>query len=115
LDAASAIVAPLAAKDLVEGHVTQNEAEVVKADARLVEMKKKYEADKVLASIASDAYKTGNVANAGAVALVAQADIDLTRLTPYLAQAKLAGDRSAAYHKFYNDFTSKAAAHKVLA
>lgn len=100
---------------MVEGHVTQNEAEVDKADARLVEMKKKYEASKVLASVASDAYAMGNVANAAAVALVAQADVDLARLTPFLAQAKLAGDRSAAYHKFYNDFTAKAAAHKILA
>lgn len=57
---------------------------------------------KVTAANTAAALTAGSVADAAAKVKVAEADVEIARLTPYLAKAKNAGTRASAYYNFYN-------------
>lgn len=59
----------------------------------------------VVAANAADALTKGSVADAAAKVKIAAAEVEIARLTPFIAAAKNAGTRASAYFKFYNDYT----------
>ena len=64
----------------------------------------------VVAANAAAALTAGSVKDVAAKKAIASADIEIARLTPFIAAANKAGLRATAYYKFYNDFTTDAKA-----
>lgn len=109
-NAGDAIVAPLAAKDKVTTQYNNAVTEHSKATARQEKLEMELEPLKVAAANAVEALAAGKVKDVQADVDVAEAGVVIARLDPFLTAAKKAGDRAAAYFKFYNDYTVDAKA-----
>lgn len=101
-DLLALIVDPLAAKTKIEGQYANAVIEHNSGKARLAALNTDLAAAKVVAANAAAALTAGSVADAAAKVQVAEAEVEISRLTPYLAKAKNAGTRANAYYDFYN-------------
>jgi len=109
-DADDLIAAPLAAKDKV---IAQYDNAVIERDAakvRLTALETALAPLEVKAANCDAALTAGSVKDVAAKKAIAEAKVEIARLTPFITAAENAGTRASAYFKFYNDFTVDAKA-----
>lgn len=104
-DADALITAPLAAKDKIDAQYANAVIERDAAKARLAALETSLEPLEVVAANAAAALTTGSAGDVAAKVKVAEAGVEISRLTPFITAANNAGTRASAYFKFYNDFT----------
>ena len=100
----------MAAKDKIDAQYGNAVIERDNANTRLAALETALAPLEVSAANAAAALTAGSVKDVNAKKAIASANIEISRLTPFIAAANKAGVRATAYYKFYNDFTTDAKA-----